>query len=669
MWKEVEWDDLDMDISDVSSEMIIGPKNLVMRKINDFNRYFTQNTYVSGNRTMVEPLPPLSFTRTYRWKPGYMKIVNEVISDRLLQLHKGGSLQTKFNRMDRAQHQLRQLRTRLLDIDDLMRELRVRKATTDQDVEVATENMQNVMDIFQNKTKEAESCFSLKDDMEISMIFKYWEPNTEHLDEDEQLSDAQINLLKFLTGHLSMAIHIKDPEMEILHSCFGEHRQVKSYGKIKLMHDIYVLYQIPFYAMFQALYSSEFHELKASDLGNNYQYRSMIDGYLTGQNLSRSYEGHGMTRYSGLSSELLGWCGGDGPGQRTFPYISKSSNYGTETTGSPVFGAFDVSYYPTSTCFGNMDEHVRNAFVRLDFLSIINILEHWNRYDIHDTRPLNNLQESFYTLPKDRIRSDFIKDYTDLDISRMHSRLFNDVDCDRHFREYWRVPTHEYLNQEDQYGMRKYQESGFAMLDKCWLQEPEAPAITVGNREEKSRAIFGWDFSQPNWIPNSLIIMEQQGRLAAWGFLDDDTYVDDYKYIKEVHIIAYQEYIYALVDAVKRVLDEDQCITIGHGLYKHMENLVEFVNNIEWTEIEEMHHKMKQNLEEVNRRLSDSDIDLPFRNIEDVIESHFDDDAYDDEEEEYEYQLNRVDFPGLLPGESPIQYERRMANEREDNNE
>jgi phage-related protein len=100
-----------------------------------------------------------------------------------------------------------------------------------------------------------------------------------------------------------------------------------------------------------------------------------------------------------------------------------------------------------------------------------------------------------------------------------------------------------------------------------------------------------------------------------------------------------------------------------------MENLVEFVNNIEWTEIEEMHHKMKQNLEEVNRRLSDSDIDLPFRNIEDVIESHFDDDAYDDEEEEYEYQLNRVDFPGLLPGESPIQYERRMANEREDNNE
>ena len=39
MWTEVEWDKLDMDISDVSSEMIIGPKNIVMRKINDFNRH------------------------------------------------------------------------------------------------------------------------------------------------------------------------------------------------------------------------------------------------------------------------------------------------------------------------------------------------------------------------------------------------------------------------------------------------------------------------------------------------------------------------------------------------------------------------------------------------------------------------------------------------------
>tara|TARA_R100001510_G_scaffold18041_4_gene15426 strand:+ start:1233 stop:3197 length:1965 start_codon:yes stop_codon:yes gene_type:complete len=654
MWKEVEWDDLEMDISDVSSEMIIGPKNIVMRKINDFNRYFTQNTYVSGNRTMVEPLPPLAFTRTYRWKPGYMKIVNEVISERLLQLHKGGSLETKFNRMDRAQHQIRQLKERLLDIDTLMRELRVRKATTDQDIEAATENMQNVMDIFQNKTKEAESYFSLRDDMEISMIFKYWEPNTSHLDEDEQLSMSQINLLKFLTGHLSMAIHIKDPEMEILHSSFGQQRQVKSYGKIKLMDDIFVLYEMPFYALFQALYSSNFRDLKASDISNNYQYRNMIDGYLRGQNLNRSYEGHGMVRYTGRSTELTGWCGDDGPGQRTFPYISKGHSY---ETNNESFAAFGVSHNPVSTCFGNMDEHIRNAFVRLDFLSIMDILSHWIRYDIHDTRPLNNLQESFYTLPKDRIRSDFIKDYTDFDICRMHSKLFNDFDYDRHFRNYWSQPTYEYIGQADQYGMRKYQESGFAMLDKGWLQEPESPVVSVGNSQEKYRAMFGWDFSRPNWIPNSLIIMELQSRLAAYGFLDDDTYVDDHKDIKDVHITAYQEYIYALVDAVKRILDEDQCITIGHGLYKHMENLIQFVDNIEWTEIEEMHHKMKEKLKrEINMVQSTINSDLPFP----------DEDLY--EVDEYEYELNRVDFPGLLPGESPIQYERRM-NEREDNNE
>ena len=668
MWTEVEWDKLDMDISDVSSEMIIGPKNIVMRKINDFNRYFTQNTYVSGNRTMVEPLPPLSFTRTYRWKPGYMKIVNEIISSRLLQLHKGGSLETKFNRMDRGQHQLRQLRSRLLDIDDLMRELRVRKATTDQDVEAATENMQNVMDIFQNKTKEADEMFSLRDDMDISMIFKYWQPNTSHLDEDEQLSSSQINLLKFLTGHLCMAIHIKDPEMEILHSSFGEHRQVKSYGKIKLENDIYVLYQIPFYAMFQALYTKKFHDLEAKDINNNYQYRNMIQGYLGGQNLDSSYESGGRVHYSGLSTELLGWCGGDGPGQRTFPYISKSNSYGDETTGSPVFGAFDVSYYPTSTCFGNMDEHIRNAFVRLDFLSIMHLLQHWNRYDIHDTRPLNNLQESFYTLPKDRIRSDFIKDYTDLNIIRMHAKLFKDVDT-RHFRGYWNESHHEYnLDDRDLYGSREFLKEQYAMLDKCWLQKPEAAKITVGNSNVSLRAMFGWDFSLPNWIPNSLIIQENLHQLYLMQILDDDDCVDDHKEVRDLHITVYQEYIYSLVDAVKRVLDEDQCLTVGHGLYAKMEKLLDFVDNLEWTEIEKMHSAFQEKIEEVNRRLSDLDIDthLPFRNEEDIIEEQI----YDDQ---YEYDLNEVDLPGLRPGESPIAYERRLnaisQTEREDNNE
>ena len=668
MWTEVEWDKLDMDISDVSSEMIIGPKNIVMRKINDFNRYFTQNTYVSGNRTMVEPLPPLSFTRTYRWKPGYMKIVNEIISSRLLQLHKGGSLETKFNRMDRGQHQLGQLRSRLLDIDDLMRELRLRKATTDQDVEAATENMQNVMDIFQNKTKEADEMFSLRDDMEISMVFKYWQPNTSHLDEDEQLSSSQINLLKFLTGHLCMAIHIKDPEMEILHSSFGEQRKVKTYGNIKLENDIYVLYQIPFYAMFQALYMRKFHDLQAKDINNNYQYRNMIQGYLGGQNLDTSYEGHGRVHYSGLSTELLGWCGNSESGQRCFPYISKASSYGDESTGSPVFGAFDVSHYPTSTCFGNMDEHIRNAFVRLDFLSIMHLLQHWNRYDIHDTRPLNNLQESFYTLPKDRIHSDFIKDYTDLNIIRIHAKLFKDVDT-RHMRGFWEDSYHEYkLDERDHYGSREYRKEQYAMLDKCWLQEPEASKITVGNSNVTLRAMFGWDFSMQNWIPNSLVIQENLHQLYLMQILDDDNCVDDPKEIRDLHITAYQEYIYSLVDAVKRVLDEDQCLTVGHGLYAKMENLLDFVDNLEWTEIEKMHSAFQEKIEDINRRLSDLDIDrqLPFtEEEEDLYESGYDD--------EFEFELNTVDFPGLRPGESPIAYERRLnaisQTEREDNDE
>ena len=180
--------------------------------------------------------------------------------------------------------------------------------------------------------------------------------------------------------------------------------------------------------------------------------------------------------------------------------------------------------------------------------------------------------------------------------------------------------------------------------------------------------MFGWDFSLPNWIPNSLIIQENLHQLYLMQILDDDDCVDDHKEVRDLHITVYQEYIYSLVDAVKRVLDEDQCLTVGHGLYAKMEKLLDFVDNLEWTEIEKMHSAFQEKIEEVNRRLSDLDIDthLPFRNEEDIIEEQI----YDDQ---YEYDLNEVDLPGLRPGESPIAYERRLnaisQTEREDNNE
>ena len=108
-------------------------------------------------------------------------------------------------------------------------------------------------------------------------------------------------------------------------------------------------------------------------------------------------------------------------------------------------------------------------------------------------------------------------------------------------------------------------------------------------------------------------------------------------------------------------------LTIGHGLYAKMEKLLDFVHNLEWTEIEKMHSAFQEKIEEVNRRLSDLDIDahLPFTEEEE-------EDLYESDDE-FRFELNTVDFPGLRPGESPIAYERRLnaisQTEREDNNE
>ena len=98
MWIKESWNDLSINLDNLSQEMIIGPSNQVAKAIKNVNRRYVTNTYVNGNRSMLEPIKPLGFTRTYRWQPGYKDIVKEVLITRLHQYNKTGSLETMFNR-------------------------------------------------------------------------------------------------------------------------------------------------------------------------------------------------------------------------------------------------------------------------------------------------------------------------------------------------------------------------------------------------------------------------------------------------------------------------------------------------------------------------------------------------------------------------------------------
>jgi hypothetical protein len=100
-WIKESWDDIDIDINSIAQEIIVGPSNRVARAMMDVNnRYITCN-YMSGNRSMLEPLKPLGFTRTYRWSPGYQDIIKECITNRIQQIDKKGTIVTMFNRMRR----------------------------------------------------------------------------------------------------------------------------------------------------------------------------------------------------------------------------------------------------------------------------------------------------------------------------------------------------------------------------------------------------------------------------------------------------------------------------------------------------------------------------------------------------------------------------------------
>ena len=211
---------------------------------------------MSGNRSMLEPLKPLGFTRTYRWSPGYQSIIKECITNRIQQIDKKGTIVTMFNRMRRNDWNLQNFKDRILAIDEMLKDLRSRNVTTDSDLEIATENLQVIFDKLNEKANEADLIFGLRDDIEHKLSFEYY--NDERY---EDIDEEQIELLRFLTGRIRLQLHIKNPKIE-LHMSRLDGREVnKKYGQLRLAQDLYMSFSLPFYPLFQSLFTTSFENL------------------------------------------------------------------------------------------------------------------------------------------------------------------------------------------------------------------------------------------------------------------------------------------------------------------------------------------------------------------------------------------------------------------------
>lgn len=537
MWIKESWDDVEINLDNISQEMIVGPSNMVAQRLSNINDRYLTARYIGGNRSMVEPIKPLSFTRTYRWSPGYKDTIKKVLWENLYQFgKKSGSLETMFNRERNAQYNSNHFKDQLLEVDNLLKELRTRKATTDTDVETAKGIVADLLSRMQEKMDEAELIFGLDKNIQHEFVFRYYRNESM---EDEP-TEEQVQLLRFLTGELELNLTYKNVEIPIVHSQLN-----KTYGKLDFCHDICLTFSMPFYIVFQSLFTRDFDTLNGNDVyGERYRIQRTIDNHLVGAGLSTN---RSSFRYT--DSSFLGWGGcKDMNGYRSFPYIS-SSNRDIED--------IDRMHH---VCYGNMQNDVQDAFVRLDFVSLADNLSHWMSYDLYDTNPLNQLTYSFVTIPADKFNADILEDYGQFNFEYMHDKLIGDClpinmelfkELSYHTGDSW-MPR----NSDMEYALWSYGNISRKDYDE--------------NRE--SGIVFGWDCMHERYVPNKIQVTEALNYMHELGMIDKDKLELEegtlhYK-INLPLINKYYEFLYSVLSAVDFMLEEDKCLsrTYGHSV-------------------------------------------------------------------------------------------------------
>ena len=585
MWIKESWNDVEIDLDNVSQEMIVGPSNMVARKLSHINDRFITARYIGGNRSMVEPMKPLSFTRTYRWSPGYKDTIKRVLWENLYQFgKKTGSLETMFNRERNAQYNSNHFKDLLVEVDSLLKELRTRNATTDTDVETAKEIIVSMLFRMEEKMDEANLIFGLDKNIEHEFTFKYYK--NESIDDD--LTEEQIQLLRFLTGELELNLTYKNVEIPIINSNLN-----KSYGTLEYSHDIVLQFSMPFYILFQSLFTKDFDTLEGNDIyGERYRIQRTVDNHLIGAGLSTN-----RTNFRFEDHSFRGWGGSkEINGYRAFPYIS-SSNRELED--------IDTLHH---VCYGNMDNDIKNSFVRLDFVSLADNLSHWMSYDLYDTNPLNQLYMSFVTVPEDKFHADIVEDYGQFNFEFMHDKLINDC-----------LP----INMEAFKGLSYHR-------GDSWMPRNSDTRYALwayGNvsKEEREQRdillVFGWDFMNKGYVPNKIDVSETLKYMHELGMIDKNKLELEegtlhYK-INLSLMNRYYEFWYSVLSAVDFMLEEDKCLSRTYGHSVAIKRIIAYIEDgmpsSEKDPVKELASELKEEFIDPLQTIHvDPNADLPF---------------------------------------------------------
>tara|TARA_Y100000593_G_scaffold53963_1_gene100977 strand:- start:24630 stop:26792 length:2163 start_codon:yes stop_codon:yes gene_type:complete len=402
--ESVEVCNFDPDLDSVSKEIIVGPKNKVMRDIDDINAQYLTRSWISGNKSRLPILNPVGITPAFNWKRGYKQTLIECINSRFNQYEKlngdlGLILQRRPDRMDRDK---RYFISRIVAIDETLRQLRKDGANFHNQVEKAQESIELIKDMLAEQFKACQDFIensSFKDKIEVDMRVTYPIVEEEYLKANNYDKNTA-EVIKWQRSVLVFDVWFKDFNMGV------QTTSDESLGEVPIP-PCGITFNINLETFINTLQQKgELDRITPSTFGGRSSRHHISYATTCGfVDEITSYTWNAWYPKVEVSIPVPNGQHNDYRNQNGIlhPFFNRSSNYeymGNLTNSFTKWLGDEPDYKKlTGICFGNLESEVGNHLVKLDLVGLLITLQLWCRFTIGSTGPLNSINEAFLGMP------------------------------------------------------------------------------------------------------------------------------------------------------------------------------------------------------------------------------------------------------------------------------
>ncbi len=527
--ESVSIEDYDINLNNVSKEIIVGPKNKVMKDIDSINSEYLCRSWIAGNKSRLPILNPIGITPAFNWKRGYKQTIIECINTRFHQYEKlngdlGLILERRPSRMERDKKYFIE---RIVNIDNSLRQLRKDGVNFHNQVEKAGDTIDKIKEILATQYKQCLDFINnsvFKDKIDIDMYISYPLAKTEYL-EKSNFEKHGVDVIKWQRSVLCFDVWFKDFDMEVQ---TGEGELL---GKVPLQENG-IHFAISLEPFVNDLQRKDLTEMDTSRYGGNY-YRhgrrsapvysdaAGFISYVSSYNWTAYWPKTKVQAYRETGKEL-DYSTYDG---LLHPFYNRSANYNHIGSAHKPFKKWlgDNQNWEalTGICFGNLETEVGNHLMKLDLVGLLITLQLWCRFTIGATGPLNSIGQSILGMPGEystQFKSAVGKDLNQ-NAFQQTSVFVSEFQNELGVPSSWLMP-HFVLRNSNAYRQIR-QSDNENILDEVY--QNRLSVNREGQFGQNSRSDYDYDMGIEN-----LIWLETHGEVDPGIILESEYMVDEY---------------------------------------------------------------------------------------------------------------------------------------------